>query len=226
MLKNFLVVALRSLRKNSLYSIINISGLSVGIACSILILLWVKDETSFDKFIPKVDRLHQVYVFASIANGVSTWNSVPLPTYLEMKNANAKIVNSAVSGWGGNRLIANEENDTRINIRGYYVSEEFLDMFEFPMIKGDRGLVLDDPSSIVISENLASILFEDGVDPIGKFLKVEDESILQVTGVIKDTPQNSTFQFDYLIPWAHRASVEQWVRDNQDNGATIHFKSL
>ena len=69
MLKNFIVVALRNLKKNSLYSVINISGLSVGIACSMLILLWVKEETSFDKFIPKVDRLHQVWVNASIAGG-------------------------------------------------------------------------------------------------------------------------------------------------------------
>ena len=90
MLKNFIVVALRNLKKNSLYSVINISGLSVGIACSMLILLWVKEETSFDKFIPKVDRLHQVWVNASIAGGVSSWNSVPLPTYMEMKSAHAK----------------------------------------------------------------------------------------------------------------------------------------
>ena len=134
MLKNFIVVAMRSLRKNSLYSVINISGFSVGIACSILILLWVKEETSYDKFIPKVDKLHQVWVNATISDGVSSWNSVPLPTYMELKNANAKIVNSAVAGWGGNRLIVND--DKRINIRGYYVCNEFLDMFEFPMIEG------------------------------------------------------------------------------------------
>ncbi|WP_420387598.1 ABC transporter permease [Roseivirga sp.] len=222
MLKNFIVVALRSLRKNSLYSVINISGLSVGIACSVLILLWVKDETSFDQFIPKVDKLHQVWVNASFDGSVQSWNSVPLPTYMEMKSAHAKIVNSAVSGWGGNRLVAN--GDKRINIQGYYVSEEFLDMFEFPMIKGERSKVLDDPSSIVISEHLAATLFEEGEDPIGKFLKVEDLSTLQVTGIVKDVPENSSFQFDYLIPWKHRASIQQWVRDNQDNWGNYSFQ--
>lgn len=222
MLKNFIMVAFRSLRKNSLYSIINISGLSVGIACSLLILLWVRDETSFDKFIPKVDRIHQVWVNATYDGSVQSWNSVPLPTYPEMKSASAKIVNSAVAGWGENRLIAN--GDKRVNIQGYYVSEEFLDMFEFPLVDGDRSSVLDDPSSILISENLAAILFEEGVDPIGQFLKVEDESTLQVTGIIKDVPQNSSFQFDYLIPWKHRVATEQWVRDNQDNWGNYSFQ--
>ena len=222
MLKNFIVVAFRSLRKNSLYSVINISGLSVGIACSILILLWVRDETSFDRFIPKVDKLHQVWVNASYDGSVQSWNSVPLPTYLELKSAHAKIVNSAVTGWGGKRLVAN--GDKRINIQGYYVSEEFLDMFEFPMVEGDRSMVLDDPSSIVISEKLAATMFEEGEDPIGKFLKVEDASTLQVTGIFKDIPQNSTFQFDYLIPWKHRASIQQWVRDNEQNWGNYSFQ--
>lgn len=222
MLKNFIVVAIRSLRKNSLYSIINISGLSVGIACSVLILLWVKAETSYDKFIPKADKLHQVWVNATITDGVSSWNSVPLPTYMEMKNAHAKIVNSSVAGWGGSRLIVNDEK--RINIRGYYVSKEFLEMFEFPMVEGDRSLVLDDPSSIVISENLAATLFEEGEDPIGQFLRVEDQSTLKVTGIIKDVPENSSFQFDYLIPWAHRETVQQWVVDNKTNWGNYSFQ--
>ncbi len=222
MLKNFIVVAMRSLRKNSLYSIINISGLSVGIACSILILLWVQAETSYDSFIPKADKLHQVWVNASISDGISTWNSVPLPTYMEMKNAHAKIVNSAVAGWGSRRLVAN--GDKRINIQGYYVSNEFLDMFEFPLIQGDRSLVLDDPSSIVISEKLAATLFEEGEDPIGQFLKVEDSSTLKVTGIVKDVPENSSFQFDYLIPWAHRESIQQWVRDNKENWGNYSFQ--
>lgn len=222
MFKNFIVVALRSLRKNSLYSVINISGLSVGIACSVLILLWVKDEMSFDQFIPKVDRLHQVWLNATFGDNVQSWNTVPLPTYMEMKSAHSKIVNSAVSGWGGNRLVAN--GDKRINIQGYYVSEEFLDMFEFPMIKGERSEVLDDPSSIVISEHLAATLFEQGEDPIGQFLKVDNASTFQVTGIVKDVPENSSFQFDYLIPWEHRVSTVPWVRQSQGNWANYSFQ--
>lgn len=221
MLKNFLLVTLRNLRRNSLYSIINISGLSIGIACSILILLWVRDETSFDKFIPKADRLYQVWVNAEFDGSIQTWNSVPLPTYMEMKNAHSNIVNSTVAGWGAERLIARDDN--RIMQDGYYVGEEFLDMFEFPMKIGQASEVLDDPSSIVISEALAEIMFK-GENPIGQFLKVEDASTLKVSGVFKNVPKNSSFQFDYLIPWKHREAVNPWIRESSTNWGNYSFQ--
>ncbi len=221
MVRNFLKVTLRNLRRNSLYSFINISGLAIGISCSILILLWVQDETSFDKFIPKADRLHQVWVNAEFDNAVQSWNSVPLPTYEAMKTAHSKIVNSAVAGWGANRLIARDDN--RIMQPGYFVSEEFLDMFEFPMLVGDRSEVLDDPSSIVISESLAQIMFKDE-NPIGQFLKVDDQSVLKVTGIFEDTPANSSFQFDYLMPWKHRESILPWVVENKNNWGNYSFQ--
>lgn len=221
MLKNFLKVTIRNLRRNSLYSFINISGLAIGISCSILILLWVQDETSYDKFIPKTDRLHQVWLNAEFDNSIQSWNSVPLPTYEAMKTAHAKIVNSVVAGWGDNRLIARDDN--RIMQPGYFVSEEFLDMFEFPMITGDRSTVLDDPSSIVISESLAKIMFKDE-NPIGQFLKVDDQSVLKVTGIFKDTPANSSFDFDYLIPWKHREAIQQWVVNNKTNWGNYSFQ--
>ncbi len=221
MVRNFLKVTLRNLRRNSLYSFINISGLAIGISCSILILLWVQDETSFDKFIPKADRLHQVWLNAEFDNSVQSWRSVPLPAYEAMKTAHAKIVNSVVVGWGGSRLIAREDN--RIVQPGYFVSEEFLDMFEFPMSVGDRTKVLDDPSSIVISEKLADIMFRDE-NPIGRFLKVDDQSVLKVTGVFKDIPDNSSFQFDYLIPWKHRESIQSWVVENKTNWGNYSFQ--
>lgn len=221
MLKNFTLITLRNLKRNSLYSFINISGLSIGIACSILILLWVQDETSFDKFIPKADRLYQVWVNAEFDGAVQTFNSVPLPTYMEMKNTHSNIVNSTVAGWGVERLIA--RGDNRIMQKGYYVGEEFLDMFEFPMKIGQASEVLDDPSSIVISEALAGILFK-GENPIGQFLKVENQSTLKVTGIFKNVPKNSSFQFDYLIPWKHRESVDSWIRDNTSNWGNYSFQ--
>ncbi|MFY0591032.1 ABC transporter permease [Roseivirga sp.] len=209
------------MRRNTLYSVINISGLSIGIACSILILLWVQDETSFDKFIPKVNKIHQVWINAEFDNSVQSWNSVPLPTYEEMKGAHAKIANTVVTGWGGMRLIAKDDN--RIMKRGYYASEEFLEVFEYPMLIGDPSTVMDDPSSIVISEELSNVLFK-GADPVGQFVKVDDESTLQVTGVFKNVPENSTFQFDYLIPWKHREATQQWVRDNKNNWGNYSFQ--
>lgn len=221
MLRNFLLIAIRNLKKNSLYSFINISGLSIGIVCSVLILLWVNDEVSFNKFIPKSDRLYQVWISSDFGGKVNNWRSVPLPTYEALKTADNSIKNSVVTGWGGNRLLT--VGDTRIIKPGYYVSEEFLDMFEFPMISGSPDIALDDPMSIVLSESLAEILFP-GEDPMGKMVRLEDEGTLQVTGIVKDVPQNSTFQFDYLATWKYRESVNQWVIDNRTNWGNYSFQ--
>ncbi len=221
MLRNFIIIAIRNFRKDGVYSAINISGLSIGIVCSILILLWVADEISFDRFIPKSDRLYQVWVSAEFDGRINNWNSVPLPTYDAMKTANSNIVNSVVAGWGGDRLLT--VGDTRIIKRGYFVSEEFLDMFEFPMTQGSRETVLDDPLSIVLSESLAKTLFGAG-DPIGKTVTVEDQGLVQVTGIVKEVPENSTFQFDYLLTWKYREKYNEWVVENRTNWGNYSFQ--
>lgn len=221
MFRNFVIVTLRNLLKNRLYSIINISGLSIGILCSMLIMLWVQDELSYDQFIPKKNALHQVWVNAEFDGRINSWRSVPLPTYEAMKTADAGIVNSCVVGWGGERLLAVDDN--RLLTRGHFVSDEFLEMFEFELLEGEAQQVLDDPSSIVLTESMGRTLFGDQ-DPMGKIVRVDDASELKVTGILKDIPTNSSFQFEYLIPWSHRESINRWVVDNKDNWGNYSFQ--
>lgn len=221
MLRNFFLVTLRNLLKNTLYSTINIAGLSVGIVCSILILLWVSDELSFDSFIPKADRLYQVWVHAAFNGEINSWRSVPLPTYEAMKTADVNIKNSSVADWGGDHLLTVGEK--RLVKEGYFVSEEFLEMFEFSLIRGDASNVLNDPSSIVITQSTATALFGNE-DPINKVIRVDDASDLKVTGILKDIPKNSSFQFDYLMTWKHREQVNEWVVENKDNWGNYSFQ--
>ena len=157
MLKNYVVVTFRNLFRNKTYSFINIAGLSTGITCSLLILLWVFDELSFDKFHPKADRLYQVRVNSTFDGKTSSWNSLPLPTYEGLKTDDSNIKNTVVCDWGGDRLLT--VGDKRITKRGHYVSEEFLTMFEFPLVKGSADKVLTEPGAIVISESTAKALF-------------------------------------------------------------------
>lgn len=221
MLKNFLKITFRNLLKNKLYSTINILGLSIGTVCSILIWLWVADELSFDKFLPKYNRLHQVWVHAEFDGKINTWRSIPLPSYEAMKTAHSSVVNSVVTGWGGERLLT--VGETRLLKEGYYVSEEFLEMFEFPLITGDPAVVLDDPYSIVISESLAKTLFKNE-DPLGKIIRFEDQVNLNVTGILKDVPGNSSFEFEYLVPWKQREMLNNWVVRNKTNWGNYSFQ--
>lgn len=223
MLKNYILITFRSLFKNAVYSFINILGLAIGIVCTILILLWVSDELSYNSFLPKYNRIYQVWVNAHFDGKVNSWRSVPLPTYEAMKVADTKIKNSCVIGWGSKHLL--NVNETRINTDGYWASEEFLEMFEYPLIKGDKSSVLDDPNSIVISKSLATTLFGEE-EPMGQTIKVDDDSDVIVTGILEDIPTNSSLEFEFLLPWKLREQTQQWVRNNQTNWGNYSFQIM
>jgi putative ABC transport system permease protein len=222
MLRNYLFIAFRSLRKNGFYSFINIGGLSIGITCSILIILWVTDETSFDKFQPKADRLYQVWANAYFDGRINSWTSVPLPTADAMKPANANIVHAAVTDWGGDHLLA-ASDDKRMNKRGFNVGEEFLEMFQFPLIQGNAEQVLDDASNIVITASTAKALFGEE-DAMNKMIRVDNQFDLKVAGILKDIPSNSSFQFDFLLPYKHWVSTSDWVKKNETNWGNYSFQ--
>jgi ABC-type antimicrobial peptide transport system permease subunit len=220
MFKNYVLIAIRNIFKNKIYSVINVAGLSIGIACSLLILLWVFDELSFDRFLPKSDRLYQVWVNAEFDNKMNSWTSLPLPVYEASKTASSNIVNSTVADWGGDHLLS--VGDDRIMKTGHFVGKEFLEMFEFPLVKGTADKVLDEPNSIVITESTAKALFGDE-DPIEKVIRLDDRGDLKVTGVLKDIPKNASFQFDCLVPWSMNEEMNGWVKDSKDNWGNYSF---
>ncbi len=221
MFKNYLLVTLRSLRKNGTYSFINIAGLSIGITCSVLILLWVFDELSFDKFLPKSDRLYQVWINATFDGKINSWTSLPLPAYEALKTENSNIKNTVVTDWGGDHLFT--VGDKRITKRAFYASEEFLEMFQFPLIKGNAASVLDDPTSIVITEAMAKTFFGD-TDPLNQVIRVDNKSDLKVTGVLKNIPKNSSFQFDFLLTWKLNEETSKWVKEARTNWGNNSFQ--
>lgn len=220
MLKNYAIITLRNLLKNSTYSFINIAGLAIGITCSLLILLWVYDELSYDRFHPKADRLYQVWVNGTYDGKVNSWRSVPLPTYQGLKGEHSDIVNTTATDWGGKHLLSVGENGIRKT--GYYAGEEFLTMFEFPLLKGDAAQVLMEPYTIVITEATSRALFGDE-DPINKIIKLDNKDELKVVGLLKDLPKNSTFQFDFLLPWK-LYQTNSWVKENEDNWGNYSFQ--
>jgi putative ABC transport system permease protein len=221
MIRNYLLTALRNFTKNKFYTTINIVGLSIGTTCSILILLWVFDEISFDKFIPKSDRLYQVWVNSDFDGKINSWRSVPLPTYEALKTADSNIKRTAVADWGGDHLLTVDEN--KLYLKGYFVSDDFLQMFEFPLIYGDPATALSDPSSIVITQETARAFFGDE-DPLNKVIRIDDKGDLKVVAILQDVQKNSSFEFDYLLPWKYRRQSNPWVIENEDNWGNYSFQ--
>jgi putative ABC transport system permease protein len=212
MLRNYLKIAFRNLQRNTVYSFINIAGLAVGIACSILIMLWVWNEVSYDRFHKNSDRLGQLWIHNQFSDNIISSQAVPLPTYEFFKTYDSRIKNTSIAHWPYKHLLTSKE--TKISKFGQFVTPEFLDMFQFEFAKGSASTALKDASSIVVTESLAKSLFGDQ-DPMNQSIRLENEYDLKVTGVLKDLPENSSFDFEFLAPWAIYAS-QDWIKNKND----------
>ncbi len=221
MLNNYLKIAIRSLFKNSIYSFINIAGLSIGIACSVLILLWVNDEYTYDRFHKNYFSIYQLYQSQQWAQGIGTGNSMPYPMKEVIKDKSSQIKHVVMTNWGeGNMLQVGEK---RINKLGLSASEDFFKVFSFEMIKGDPNSALANPYSIVITEATAKAFF-DNKDPINQFIKIDNGQELKVTGVVKNNPRQSTITFDYVLPFTYYEATQSWVRSSMDNWGNNSFQ--
>ncbi len=221
MLRNYFKIAIRSLIKNPAYSFINIGGLAIGIASSILILLWVADEYSFDTFHKNYGSIYKLYQSQQWAQGIGTGNSMPFPLKETIKNKSSQVKYVVMTNWGeGNMLQVGEK---RLNKMGLSASEDFFNMFSFSMVKGDPSTALTEPNSIVVTESTAKSFFDDE-DPINQLIKIDNGEELKVTGVIKDVPKQSFFRFDYVLPFAYYEATQGWVRRSKDNWENNSFQ--
>jgi ABC-type antimicrobial peptide transport system permease subunit len=195
MIKNYFKIAWRNLWKNKTYSFITISGLSLAMAGAILLLLWIQNALSVDQFHAKKDMLYKVYTKQKIdgyiqTKDVSSFDVAPdlLSSYPEVKQASRVLAAS-------NSIVY---RDKKLYAKGNFVDAAFLTMFSFPLKSGNPAVVLKDRYSIVITEQLADKIFAEA-DPMNKSV-VLDSIGYTVTGVLKDLPNNTQFNFEYLIP--------------------------
>ena len=212
MIKNYLKTAWRNLWKNKAYSFITISGLSLAMGGAILLLLWIQNAVSTDKFHTKGDFLYKVYQKATTNGYVDCWDVTPAPLgpillkdYQEIMQMTRVI--------GSNKLLS--KSDKKIMANGNIVDPSFLRMFSFPLVKGNIQNVLNDNHSIVITEKLAGKLFSGG-DAINRSILV-DTNMYTITGILKDLPGNTQFDFEFLLPWRNEDKVriedQSWTID-------------
>jgi len=199
MFSNYVKIAIRNIQKHKGYSFINIAGLAIGMACCILILLWVQDELSFDSFHQNADELYQVVTEANYTDSSIRFRGTPAPLGPALEDELPEILKMARYASVGEILVKYE--DKRFYEGGLgFIDPAFLEMFTFPLVKGDLQAVLDDHSSVVITEEMAEKYFGEE-DPVGKDLILANQIDAKVTGVLKDIPDNSHLQFDFLMPY-------------------------
>ena len=204
-------LSLRSLRKNKLYSFINVSGLAVGLASAIVICLWIQSELGHDRFHPNIDRLYLLNHRDQNNGGAYVYNftgAVMGPTIQKEYPEVERVVR--VNNSNANFLISN--GDKHFSIHGDYVDTGFFTLFNFPLAEGNAATALNSVKNIILTQQLATKLFGDQ-DAMGKTVRVDSVDFLTVTGVLKDLPGNTSFQFDYLLPWSYYTKLHP-----DDNG--------
>src|SRR3984957_10169506 len=211
MFKNFLTVAFRNLWKNKGFSFINILGLAIGMASAILILLWMQNEVSYDDFHEKKDRIYEMWNRAEFSGAINSWNTTPKPLAAAMQRDMPEVEHTVRVDWARQHLFS--VGDKRLMIRGSAVDSDFLQVFSFPMVEGDMNTALNDGHSIVVTQSLAKTLF-GGAEAMGKVVRIDKKENYQVTGVIKDLPNNPRFDIKYLVDWNF---VRRQGNDDVDN---------
>ena len=205
MYKNYLTVFKRSLVKQKGYSFLNIFGLAIGIACFLLISFYIRDEYSFDKMHAKADRIYRIHEILE-ADGVGERSaSQPFPVAEALLNDFGSSIEKVVRIFNFQAptlALSTIDNKKEFNeTRLFFADSTFFEVFDFRLIHGDPKSALSAPNTIVITESMAKKYFE-GEDAIGKFLKFQGDRNFLVTGVLKDIPANTHFQFDFLASFA------------------------
>jgi ABC-type antimicrobial peptide transport system permease subunit len=200
MFKNYLKIALRNLINQKAYSFINITGLAVGMACFILILLWVQDELSYDRFHENTENLYRVVDHEKYSNGEELYfTSNPAVLGPILKEEYPEILEFARFIRGRN--IITHYGEKRINDDGFaFADPSFFSLFTFPLVEGDKENVLSGPYSLVISEETARKYFGEK-NPIGKTIRIDNRLDFKISAVAKNVPANSHLQFKFLAPF-------------------------
>jgi len=200
MFKNYLIVAVRNLMRHKAYTLINIAGLSVGMACTILILLWVRYELSFDRYHENADKIYRLAANIEIGEMRGGYAVSNLPIGQALQKDYPEVLR-AVRFYPHNRKLLVHYKDKKFLEDGIiYTEEAIFDVFRFPLISGDPNTALATADSLVITEAMAEKYF-GSENPIGKILTVEDKVNLKVTGVMQNVPSNSHLTFTMLLPW-------------------------
>jgi len=196
MLKNFFLITLRNTLRDKTYLVLNVMGLSLGIAGSILILLYVRHEISYDRFHEKSGRIYRIIGYARI-EGKELSAAITAPPQAGAFKEDYPEIEDATRYYHIEDQKVTYENISYHEKNFYYADPNFLEIFNYPLEKGDPKTALDKPFSVILTAGMSEKIFGNA-DPIGKNIILSNDKVYEVTGVAKKVPVNTHFKFDYL----------------------------
>ncbi len=223
MFKNHIKIALRNFYKHKSFSFINISGLTIGMACCMLIMLWVQDELNYEKFNKNIDDIFCV-VHYSEKEPDSLGSSVPAPLIPYLKDKYPEIQKASRFRVSGRRLFSYKANNF-FEDNGGFADPGLFEIFSFKTVMSDPKTALTDVNTIVLTKSMAEKYF-GSEDPLGKTIKLENQYIFSVGAIIEDIPTSSSIRFDYLVPFENygrfdRVEMDDWGRHEGYAGFVI-----
>ena len=217
MIKNCKIkIAWRNLWRNKFFSTINISGLALGMGCSILILLWVQNELSMDAFHVNGPRLYTVIERQYYDGKVVGQYSVPGVLANQLKKDIPDIQYATNYGWNNDNTFQVGEKILKLN--GNFADSDFFKMFNFPLLQGNTTTALNTPVSMAISRKMANDFFGSPLAAMGKTIRYNNQKDFKVTAVFEDVPHNSSQQFEYVINWQNFFEGNGWAKQWGNNG--------
>ncbi|MCK8492700.1 ABC transporter permease [Spirosoma sp. RP8] len=210
MLRNYVTVAWRNLSRNRAFSIINLLGLALGMACSLLIMLWVQDERSVDRFHANGNHLYQVYERQYFEGKAQASYFTQGLLADELKRTIPEIQYASAIESSYPTTFAN--GDKIIKMSGTFAGADFFHMFSYPFLQGTPATALGSPGGIAISRKMADQFFESPEQAMGQSIRYENKEDLRVTAVFDDLPANSSQQFDFLRPWVDFVKENEWAK--------------
>ncbi len=206
LLANYFKIARRSIHRNKGFSAINISGLAIGLASAIVLLLWIRNELTFDQFHLNRDR-----VYWALSRGALDGHHIDVegrtPSIMGpvlAANYSHEVETVVRMNWVGAFIFS--VGDKHLETQGYLCDPGFFRLFSFPLLRGDTATALAGPRNVVLTQKLARKLFGDA-DPIGRAVSIDSTTNFVVSAVMKDLPPNTQFAFDYLVPWSYTKEV-------------------
>jgi len=215
MLKNYFKTAFRGFRRHKSSFFINLIGLTIGLTCSFLIVLWVLDEIKMDQYHTDIDQIYQVMEHQSYSGEVMTTYSTPGILARNLKEDFPEFEFASTYTWNNEYLFSKDNQAFRED--GLYVENDFFKILDIELIYGNRDELLTSPNTIVLSEYMAEKYFGN-INPVGQGITIDNDQELTITGVYKNMPSNSSFQFDGLLRYDDWLENSSWASEWGNNG--------
>jgi len=219
MIKNYFKIAWRSLLKDKQFTLLNVFGLSAGLACSLLIFLWVRDEISFDKFFQNDERLYKLMERRSINGDIVNGEESSGRLAETVKQSIPEVEYAAAiapARWFAQHTLSVKEKNIKANVQ--YAEKDYFNIFSFHLLAGNSNSVLSTRNSIVLSDELAVKLFGTTENILGSPVQFDHDTTFYVSGVFKKMPVNSSQQFDFVLSFEYFKVVKDWVTSWSGSG--------